>query len=1616
MRYIGGKSQLLSAIDAVVSEHVPGGGGLFCDIFAGTGSVARHFKSRFQVISNDILHFSYVIQKATVEANRPPAFERLRAAGIDDPVAYLETADPQLAVRCPFFITNNYAPDRPGADFRLALAGTGRRDADGGDGGAPGGGGGPPETRAEGGGGLFPSECAGGPDGKGGGPAFRGQAILGPSGRPVSESCWGIVFGPDGGLAGRAQALPPARTAPAGIFDSSGGKGVFSGTGPEAAGAPGFGPLAEEVLEAFEGYGCGDDAEVCEERLGSGGAKPLGRPRGGRMYFTRANAERMDFIRHTIDAWRSAGLTTEAEYYHLLARLVEGVPSVSNTAGTYGAYLKSWDRRALKAFAMAPLEIVDNGKENRSYNMDANLLIREVEGEVLYVDPPYTCRQYGSNYHVLETVSRYDSPECRGVTGMRDSPGSRSAFCVRSEVEPAFDDLLDEARFKHIFVSYSTEGIMRPDRLEAVLRRHGASVSFRRYETPYRRYKCRVKGEGRRLCEYVFYVKKGRRKATRPPTPDEAMDALDVFARRLDRWEAVGGGASAVPAHAECPFPRNWCRNADGLTPGMAGFRRAGPGPAPAWQPPCPPSRAQRSSQRIAECREYLKSPFNYIGGKYKLLPQIIPRFPDGIGTLYDLFAGGCDVGINARASSVVCNDINKKIIAMYRAFQTRGLDEVLERIDGRINDFGLSEDNAKAYEAFRSFYNATGDPLDLFTLACYSFNYMFRFNSRMEYNNTFGRGRSRFTGTMRKNLVAFMDRIKSSNITFAAGDFSDADTGGLGRGDLVYCDPPYLIAQGIFNDGTRGFKRWGEKEEASLYRLLEDMDSRGVSFALTNVLAHKGQANRLLANWCRDYHVTVLESSYSNSSFNTRRGGSLEVLVTNYVPPAIPGRNGCLGEALDDAIFMARRLGTQDDAEVGLPYRIQADVLRTGRTPAGLPVILDVTEVPDWPNWPVRRERAAATAGASRPPKAGKGGGRKQKQQAKPPGKAAQRAAGTASETAPKATGKPAATPVASGSVPAAGVVGRLGSKPKAPASPEARSANATADAEAAAPKGARRLGPKPKDGERTQPKASAAAKGAAAKGARRLGPKPKAVAPTRPKASAASNGAAPKGARRLGPKPKDGAPTRPKASAASNGAAAKGARRLGPKPKAGAPTRPKASAASNGAVAKGARRLGPKPKAGARASENAAAKGAGRLGAGPKAPAAPPENGVPAAKGAGRLGDGPKTPATQPANGVPAARAEGAAAAARKGAGGAGTKPKAPARQAAKAAPASRQVAGSHGTEPKAPARQAAKAAPASRKVAGGPGTKPKAPARQAAKAAPASRQVAGSHGTEPKAPARQTAQAAPASLVVVRRRKGEGRTFSSLQARQNGHAEAVPTGTPQGPPPAENGGAPYAGDIADGWFQRDGAALGGGHEPLEGAALDAVPGSMEGAATARGLGHVEGDAPDGGSVPMEGLAHGGGFEPQEGVGAEGGFEPLEGPAPGGGFEPMEGEAPDAGSGHLEGAAGAGFKAPAGASVLADGLEPAEGAAGSGGLGLQDGSPLPGGGGPAEGAAGRGGREHQEGVASADGLEPLKGAALVDGVDPCGGVARDGLEEGRDGLEGERVFFPQNGWKGEL
>lgn len=227
-------------------------------------------------------------------------------------------------------------------------------------------------------------------------------------------------------------------------------------------------------------------------------------PGGNRFYYSAENAERADAIRQAIETWRKQSLINEDEYFYLLASLLEAIDERANTASVYGAFLKKFKKSALRPLELRPLELSNHVTGCQVFNCDANDLIRQIECDVLYLDPPYNHRQYGANYHVLETIAAYDSPQVSGVTGMRDYP--RSRYCQSKQAAEALEDLIVNARTRHILLSYNDEGVMNLEEIKRILSLRGEPRTF---EQPYNRFKADNGREYKRdaTTEFVHYVR-----------------------------------------------------------------------------------------------------------------------------------------------------------------------------------------------------------------------------------------------------------------------------------------------------------------------------------------------------------------------------------------------------------------------------------------------------------------------------------------------------------------------------------------------------------------------------------------------------------------------------------------------------------------------------------------------------------------------------------------------------------------------------------------------------------------------------------------------------------------------------------------------------------------------------------------------------------------------------------------------------------------------------------------------------------------------------------------------------------------------------------------------------
>lgn len=280
--------------------------------------------------------------------------------------------------------------------------------------------------------------------------------------------------------------------------------------------------------------------------------------------------------------------------------------------------------------------------------------------------------------------------------------------------------------------------------------------------------------------------------------------------------------------------------------------------------------------------KKYLKSPFNYIGNKYRLLPQILPLFPEDINLFLDMFCGGLDVTINTVAKKKISNDINHFVMDIMKVFQGESIEVLLEKIDKIIKENNLSKDNKESYYQFREKYNNDKNPLYLYVLVCYSFNYQFRFNSDLNYNNPAGTNRSSFNENMRKRLVHFSDKLKG--IELISKNFKDLDLSILAKDDFVYADPPYRASVGSYNDGKRGFEGWSLEDDLTLFSMLDALNKKGIKFAMSNVFKNNGSGNKELINWSQNYNIHYLDQCYSNSNYQRKKGEkTTEVLITNY-------------------------------------------------------------------------------------------------------------------------------------------------------------------------------------------------------------------------------------------------------------------------------------------------------------------------------------------------------------------------------------------------------------------------------------------------------------------------------------------------------------------------------------------------------------------------------------------------------------------------------------------------------------------------------------------------------------------------------------------------------------
>ncbi len=545
-------------------------------------------------------------------------------------------------------------------------------------------------------------------------------------------------------------------------------------------------------------------------------------------YFDVANSKSIGIIRDDIEKLFEQKIITNREKSYLLTSLIYALDRIANTVGHYDAYRKI-DIPEKRLFLL-PLDLKVSKYSAEIHKADANELVKKIKADIVYIDPPYNSRQYSDAYHLLENVATWKKEEVFGVAKKLNRSHIKSKYSMKS-AGVAFGELIDNIDAKYILISYNDMGDSGNARSQSRISDHEILSVLKR------------KGQVQ-IFETNF-----KQFTTGKSNKDNLKER--IFLCKVDASIKTGEGIVASK------------RN-----PVQSGF---------------------------------VKSPLNYTGGKHKLLPQITKLFPSDINTFYDIFSGGANVGINANARKIICIEKNKYVVDILKYIQANNFEDINQRVIDIVDKFGLSQSFIKGYNFYESdssnglgMYNKTAflglrnefnnskSRIDfLLVLILYSFNNQIRFNSSGNFNLPVGK--RDYNGSSRKNIAAFNQLSNEKNIIFNNCDFRDIEKNDLVKDDFIYLDPPYLLGLASYNE----LGGWTENDENDLYLLLTRLDKRGIKFALSNVLEHKGKINNILKNWANQHKYTVhkLTKDYRNSNYHSaaKNNKTIEVLVTNY-------------------------------------------------------------------------------------------------------------------------------------------------------------------------------------------------------------------------------------------------------------------------------------------------------------------------------------------------------------------------------------------------------------------------------------------------------------------------------------------------------------------------------------------------------------------------------------------------------------------------------------------------------------------------------------------------------------------------------------------------------------
>lgn len=311
---------------------------------------------------------------------------------------------------------------------------------------------------------------------------------------------------------------------------------------------------------------------------------------------------------------------------------------------------------------------------------------------------------------------------------------------------------------------------------------------------------------------------------------------------------------------------------------------------------------------------KYCESPIFYMGNKHKLLKQIIPLFPDECDTFVDLFGGSGVVSMNYKGKKkTIYNEFNPNIVELVKLFSGNSFETLDSYIQSVVNKYNLltgkkrnmfpseedflkdTNEKKERYNKFRTDYNSSTakDYKDLYILSIFSCNHLIRFNKNDEFNASFG-SNGDYNENLKRKIKNGCDLL--SNITVRLGDALDFDFSNLTMSDFVYCDPPYTNTEAVYNE-KRAYGGWTEDSDKRLFKILEELHSRGIKWALSNVFINRGKENAHLQEWCKKNNWNVFHLDRNYNPFSRGNSNNDEVLVTNYSKEDKRETEGLLGK-----------------------------------------------------------------------------------------------------------------------------------------------------------------------------------------------------------------------------------------------------------------------------------------------------------------------------------------------------------------------------------------------------------------------------------------------------------------------------------------------------------------------------------------------------------------------------------------------------------------------------------------------------------------------------------------------------------------------------------------------